>query len=336
MTTDVIQNAATAVVTVGGTTAPVAGTVETWTITGSGWTVLAAGQVMRLMDFTDLDKTSGFEVMEATANANGTGVSWTVTRGVEGTTPRAHAANWVVIPVLTAGALDGRYGPPYPATGARPFTTQGGSTLDDGSGNATIAGRLSANNGLATGVTGKNTSALPYTTLPGDDFITLTGSTAGGTLTLGTTGFVSGQVQEIYNASTVSVTLAAATGSIDNTVLPPSSGVIMQWRGAAAWSTIGSYALNENSSNRATFTTPTPTSGTAFTPSATADCVLYIKCTTSTSLTVTIGPSTGAEHTIVGAVTAPVGGFYPITVPMNWKVIVTGTIADFTFGAQTL
>jgi hypothetical protein len=65
---------------------------------------------MRVMDILDLGKTANYEIIELTDNANGTGVTWDATRGVEGTTPWAHAANWTAIPVVTAGGLDGRYG----------------------------------------------------------------------------------------------------------------------------------------------------------------------------------------------------------------------------------
>ena len=84
------------------------------------------------------------------------------------------------------------------------------------------------------------------------------------------------------------------------------------------------------------FAVPTPTSGVAFTPTAFSQTFLGITCTTSTSIGVTYGPSTGAEHTWIPTVTAPVGAFYGLLVPQAWKVIVTGTIADFTFVEQTV
>jgi len=96
------------------------------------------------------------------------------------------------------------------------------------------------------------------------------------------------------------------------------------------------YGQLNDSSGRAAFSTPTPTTGSAFVPLATGDCQLYIKCVTSTTIVVTMGPSTGAENSVVASVTAPVGGFYSIVVPKNWKVVVTATIADFTFTAQAL
>jgi hypothetical protein len=112
MPIDVIQNVTTATVTTGGTTAPAAGTSQNWTVTaGSTWLALVTGvQVLRVIDLLDLGKTSGYEIMEVTVLATGTGVTWTVTRGMESTTPYAHAANWTVIPSPSAGSFDGRYG----------------------------------------------------------------------------------------------------------------------------------------------------------------------------------------------------------------------------------
>jgi hypothetical protein len=65
-----------------------------------------AGQVIPIIDKMDEGKTTGYEIMYITAVANGTGVSWTVTRGVESTTPYAHLANFTVVPVVTAVLLN--------------------------------------------------------------------------------------------------------------------------------------------------------------------------------------------------------------------------------------
>lgn len=111
MTTDIIENANSATVTAGGTTVPAAGTSESWIVdTAADFTELAAGQVMRIIDKADaIGRLTGYEIMEVTANANGVGASWTVTRGAEGTTPYAHAPGWTAVPAITSGGLDGRY-----------------------------------------------------------------------------------------------------------------------------------------------------------------------------------------------------------------------------------
>lgn len=113
---DVLANYVEATVTAGGTTAPAAGTAESWTVTtAENWPTIALGQQIRVMDKADLTVTSGYEIMIATPIANGTGVTWTVTRGVEGTAPKAHAADWTVVPATTAGGIGGRLGA-WPAT----------------------------------------------------------------------------------------------------------------------------------------------------------------------------------------------------------------------------
>ncbi len=110
MALDILTNYVEATVTSGGTTAPAAGNSETWTVTtNENWPVLSASQQIRVMDKADLGATSGYEIMLVTANANGTGVSWTVTRGIEGTTPKPHLAAWTATPAATSGAFDGRY-----------------------------------------------------------------------------------------------------------------------------------------------------------------------------------------------------------------------------------
>ncbi len=116
MAVEQLVNATTAVVTSGGTTAPVPGTVETWVVNAPAtWPVLASGYEYRVTDILDGGRTAGYEIILVTANAVGTGVSWTVTRGVEGTTPYAHAANWTCVPAVTAGGLDAIASTPGPA-----------------------------------------------------------------------------------------------------------------------------------------------------------------------------------------------------------------------------
>lgn len=112
MALDILVDATTATVTTGGTTAPAAGTVETWTVTcDSTWPTLLAGQQYRVIDKKDLGNlvatgTGAYELMTVTANVIGTGVSWTVTRGVNGVT-YAHSSGWTVVPSPTADGLNG-------------------------------------------------------------------------------------------------------------------------------------------------------------------------------------------------------------------------------------
>ena len=72
MAIDVLSNYVEATVTTGGTTAPAAGTVETWTVTTTeNWPVLASGQQIRVMDKAQLGSASGYEIMLATAMGPG-------------------------------------------------------------------------------------------------------------------------------------------------------------------------------------------------------------------------------------------------------------------------
>ena len=78
-----------------------------------------------------------------------------------------------------------------------------------------------------------------------------------------------------------------------------------------------------NTSNVATVTSPSVSTGVAFTPGATGDCFLSWYISHAGTLTVTMGPSTGAEHTIYSAVAVLADGAFDIWVPAGWKVVIT-------------
>jgi hypothetical protein len=106
------SNGPTATVSSGGTTAPAAGTSETWTVTSSaGFPAAVTG----ISQFRVADKALPSEIMIVTSVS---GTTWTVTRGAESTTPVAHAANWTVYQALTTGVLAGLAS----AGGANTFT----------------------------------------------------------------------------------------------------------------------------------------------------------------------------------------------------------------------
>ena len=97
MAIDIFANNASATVSSGGTTAPAAGTSESWTLSSIVGLAAATGVTqMRL-----IDPAASSEIMLLT---NLSGTAATVTRGVEGTTPVAHAANFTVNAVVTASA----------------------------------------------------------------------------------------------------------------------------------------------------------------------------------------------------------------------------------------
>ncbi len=91
-------NNTSATVSSGGTDAPSSGTVENWTITSSSGfpTSLTSGA----SEFHIADVVATSEKILVTAISSGT---WTVTRGAESTTPVAHAANFTIEQVVTAG-----------------------------------------------------------------------------------------------------------------------------------------------------------------------------------------------------------------------------------------
>ena len=73
----------------------------------------------------------------------------------------------------------------------------------------------------------------------------------------------------------------------------------------------------------ATVTSPSVSTGVAFTPGATGDCFLSWYISHAGTLTVTMGPTTGAEHTIYSAVAVLADGAFDIWVPAAWKVVIT-------------
>jgi hypothetical protein len=96
---ELFANQAATTVSSGGTTAPAAGTVQTWTVSSSaGFPAAATG----VSFFRITDPSLPAEKMLVTNTAGNT---WTVTRGAEGTTPVAHTAGFTVEQVITAGFL---------------------------------------------------------------------------------------------------------------------------------------------------------------------------------------------------------------------------------------
>ena len=77
----------------------------------------------------------------------------------------------------------------------------------------------------------------------------------------------------------------------------------------------------------AVVTTPAVVSGTAFTPSVTTDAMVYVQTDAAVAgtYTITMGPTTGAEHVVATAVKQLVGSddLTTVRVPASWKVVVT-------------
>ncbi len=117
MAAEVFANQATTVVISGGTDAPAAGTVETWTVASSA-SFPAASTGVSQFHVTDLAVAGSSEIILVT---NVSGTTWTVTRGAEGTTPVVHVAGFTIRQTMTAGffgALLSTVSPSGDTTGA--------------------------------------------------------------------------------------------------------------------------------------------------------------------------------------------------------------------------
>jgi hypothetical protein len=99
--TEVWANLASAVVTSGGTDAPSAGTVETWTLSGSTFPAISSSASPATIAYAS-DPAAPSEVFLIT---NVSGSTATVTRGADGTAPVAHAAGFTIDQVYAAATL---------------------------------------------------------------------------------------------------------------------------------------------------------------------------------------------------------------------------------------
>lgn len=99
---EVYADIATTQVNVGGTDAPAPGTSQTWTVAASGSFPAASSSATQPTQFHISDPALASEICTVT---NVSGLTWTVIRGAEGTTPVAHAAGFTVKQVVTSGGL---------------------------------------------------------------------------------------------------------------------------------------------------------------------------------------------------------------------------------------
>src|SRR5277367_3513720 len=106
MTVEIFANQPTTTVSSGGTTAPAQGTSQSWTVASSTTFPAASSSAVPPSQFHVVDIASG-KSSEVIAVTNISGTTWTVTRGVEGTTPVAHTAGFTIQQVVTAGYLTG-------------------------------------------------------------------------------------------------------------------------------------------------------------------------------------------------------------------------------------
>lgn len=101
MPRELFANQPVTTVSSGGTTAPVAGTVETWTVASSASFPAAVTNISQFHVCED-DLTRQSEIVLVT---NVSGTTWTVTRGAEGTTPVTHPAGFTIVPTVSAEPL---------------------------------------------------------------------------------------------------------------------------------------------------------------------------------------------------------------------------------------
>lgn len=100
---ELFANQASTSVSSGGTTAPAAGTSQTWTVSSSSGFPAASSTASPPTFFRITDPALSSEKMIVT---NVSGTTWTVTRGTDGTTPVAHSSGFSVQNVVTAAAIE--------------------------------------------------------------------------------------------------------------------------------------------------------------------------------------------------------------------------------------
>lgn len=103
MAIELFCNNKSSTITAGGSTTPVAGTSESWTGTAGAFSD-AWGRTPTTGQYQVrcYDPAAPTEIVAVTNDASGT---YTVTRGVDGTTPVAHAANFTLVACESAGNL---------------------------------------------------------------------------------------------------------------------------------------------------------------------------------------------------------------------------------------
>lgn len=110
MAQELFFDKAVTTVSSGGTTAPAAGTTETWTVASSATFVdynalTASSSAFQPRQFRVVDPADTSTVPEIILVTNVSGTTWSVTRGAEGTTPFAHASGFTVKAVPTSASL---------------------------------------------------------------------------------------------------------------------------------------------------------------------------------------------------------------------------------------
>lgn len=119
-----------ATVTAGPASSPNAGTVETWTVTSTGWPPLESGEQIYAVEAAQLDTDPGtFELVAVTADPTGVGATWSVTRAAAGVVT-AHPTPFTLIPAaLVSGRPTRAKVPADPGTVTLTYTVTDPETL---------------------------------------------------------------------------------------------------------------------------------------------------------------------------------------------------------------
>lgn len=93
---------------------------------------------------------------------------------------------------------------------------------------------------------------------------------------------------------------------------------------------IAQFNAGTDTSGTATASNPSFTSGTAKQLSTSQDAMLYLTVNTAGTYTIALGPTSTPANTLVNNVALPIGAMHSIRVPQGWYVKITGTIANLT------
>ena len=169
----------------GGTTAPAPGTSQSWTVTTTSVNPFpgASNSMIPPTAFHVADPALPSETIVVT---NVSGTAWTVTRGVDGTAPVAHATGFTIYQVVSAGAL-GMFPQVYNVRSVTYGATGNGSTDDTAAIEAALTAAGSAGGGrvhipVGTYKITPPSATVPALTVPSN--VTISGDGIGATILL--------------------------------------------------------------------------------------------------------------------------------------------------------